>query len=113
MLARQYRLDRRQGRGRPAHADPRDRRLLSAALDGSLHKAVFRTDPHFGLEVPEQVPGVETHILDPIRTWRSKGEFAETAGRLVQMFRDNFKKFEDHTDEHVRSAAPAPRIALA
>ena len=63
--------------------------------------------------MPEQVPGVETHILDPIRTWRSKGEFAETAARLVRMFRDNFKKFEKHTDEHVRSAAPAPRIALS
>ena len=50
------------------------------------------------------MPGVEPHILDPIRTWRSKGEFAETAGRLVQMFRDNFKKFEDHTDERVRNA---------
>ena len=89
------------------------RRLLSAALDGSLHRAVFRTDPHFGLAVPEQVPGVEPHILDPIRTWRHKGEFAETAGRLVRMFRDNFKKFEDHTDERVRAAAPTPRIALA
>ena len=55
------------------------RRLLSAVLDGSLHKAAFRTDPHFGLAVPEQVPGVEPHILDPIKTWRSKGEFAETA----------------------------------
>ena len=82
------------------------RRLLAAALDGSLNKADFRTDPHFGLAVPDQVPGVEPHILDPIKTWRSKGEFAETAGRLVQMFRDNFKKFEDHTDEHVRNAAP-------
>ena len=87
------------------------RRLLSAALDGSLHRAAFRTDPHFGLAVPEQVPGVEPHILDPMRTWRNKGEFGETAGRLVQMFRDNFKKFESHTDEHVRAAAPASRIA--
>ncbi len=58
------------------------------------------------------MPGVEPHILDPIKTWRNKSEFAETAGRLVQMFRDNFKTFEDHTDERVRSAAPAPRIAL-
>ena len=85
----------------------------AAALDGSLQKADFRTDPHFGLAVPEQVPGVEPHILDPIKTWRSKGEFAETAGALVQMFRDNFKKFEDHTDERVRAAGPAPRIVLA
>jgi len=88
------------------------RRLLSAALDGSLHKADFRTDPHFGLAVPAQAPGVEPHILDPISTWRDKGEFAETARRLIQMFRDNYKKFEDHTDEQVRNAAPAPRSAL-
>ena len=89
------------------------RRLLAAALDGSLQKAHFRTDPHFGLAVPEDVPGVEPHILDPVKTWRHKGEFAETAGKLVQMFRENFRKFEAETDESVRAAAPAPRIALA
>jgi phosphoenolpyruvate carboxykinase (ATP) len=89
------------------------RRLLAAALHGSLQKADFRTDPHFGLAVPREVPGVEPHILDPIRTWRKKQEFAETAGRLVQMFRDNFRKFEDDADENVRAAGPNPRIALA
>lgn len=88
------------------------RRLLTAALDGSLHNAEFRTDPHFGLAVPTSVPGVEPHILNPMNTWRNKGEFAETAGRLVQMFRDNFKKFEAHTHKHVRSAGPKPLIAL-
>jgi phosphoenolpyruvate carboxykinase (ATP) len=89
------------------------RRLLGAALDGSLQRADFRTDPYFGLAVPKFVPGVEPHILDPVRTWRHKAEFAETAGRLVKMFRDNFQKFESQTDDHVRSAGPAPRIALA
>ena len=89
------------------------RRLLTAALDGSLHNAKFRTDPHFGLAVPTEVPGVEPHILDPIKTWRNKGEFAEVAGRLVQMFRDNFKKFEDHTDGDVRNAGPTSLIKLA
>jgi len=89
------------------------RRLLAAALDGSLQRARFRTDPHFGLAVPEEVPGVEPHILDPVKTWRHKGDFAETAGRLVQMFRENFRKFENETDEAVRAAGPSPRIALA
>jgi hypothetical protein len=28
------------------------------------------------------------------------------------MFRENFKNFEDRTDEHVRAAVPSPRIAL-
>jgi phosphoenolpyruvate carboxykinase (ATP) len=89
------------------------RRLLAAALDGSLHDAKFRTDPYFGLAVPTEVPGVEPHILDPFKTWRNKAEFAETAGRLVQMFRDNFKKFEEHTDDHVRNAGPTSKIAAA
>jgi phosphoenolpyruvate carboxykinase (ATP) len=89
------------------------RRLVAAALDGSLHRADFRTDPYFGLAAPSQVPGVEPHILEPIKTWRNKGEFAEVAGRLVKMFRDNFKRFETHADERVRAAGPRPRIALA
>ena len=56
------------------------RRLVAAALDGSLQRADFRTDPYFGLAVPAQVPGVEPHILEPIKTWRNKAEFAEVAG---------------------------------
>jgi phosphoenolpyruvate carboxykinase (ATP) len=62
--------------------------------------------------VPREVPGVESHILDPLRTWRDKAEFARTASRLVQMFRDNFAKFEAEADEAVRSAGPNPRVAL-
>src|SRR3984957_1054887 len=89
------------------------RRLVAAALDGSLQRADFRTDPYFGLAVPAQVPGVEPHILEPIKTWRSKAEFAEVAGRVVQMFRDNFKRVETHADQRVRAAGPTPRIALA
>ena len=106
-------MDRRQIRGREADADPGDAASGGGVTDGSLHRADFRTDPHFGLAVPEQVPGVEPHILEPIKTWRNKGEFAEVAGRLVQMFRDNFKRFETHADERVRAAGPTPRIALA
>ncbi|MBL8589134.1 MAG: phosphoenolpyruvate carboxykinase [Methylobacteriaceae bacterium] len=87
------------------------RRLLTAALDGSLNKAKFRTDPYFGVAVPSSVPGVEPHILSPVKTWASKAEFAETAKKLVGMFRDNFVKFESHVDAEVKAAAPTMRIA--
>ncbi len=87
------------------------RRLLSAALDGSLNKATFRTDPYFGLAVPTSVPGIEPHILDPVKTWASKAEFAETAKKLVEMFRKNFVTFEPHVDAKVREAAPVVRAA--
>jgi phosphoenolpyruvate carboxykinase (ATP) len=87
------------------------RRLLAAALDGSLNRASFRTDPYFGLAVPTSVPGVEPHILNPVKTWQSKSEFAETAKRLVNMFRENFVKFEPHVDAEVKDAAPTMQIA--
>ena len=87
------------------------RRLLAAALDGSLNKASFRTDPYFGLAVPTSVPGVEPHLLYPVKTWASKAEFAETARKLVEMFQANFVKFEPHVDAQVREAAPRWQMA--
>jgi phosphoenolpyruvate carboxykinase (ATP) len=87
------------------------RRLLGAALDGSLARADFRRDPYFGFAVPSSVPGVEPHILYPVKTWAKKAEFDRTARRLIGMFRENFKRFEDHVDESVKAAAPATLIA--
>jgi len=92
---------------------PVTRRLLTAALDGSLNRANFRIDPQFGLAVPTSVRGVESHILEPIKTWANKNEFVETATRLVAMFRDNFAKFERHVDDDVRRAGPTPTMRAA
>ena len=87
------------------------RRLLTAALDGSLNKATFRRDPFFGLSVPESVPGVEPHILQPHRTWKDKAAFEETARKLIAMFDKNFKTFESHVDQDVIAAAPQRQAA--
>ena len=87
------------------------RTLLSAALDGSLKNASFRTDPYFGFSVPTSVPGVEPHLLYPFKTWRDKADFDQTARKLVRMFRDNFVRFEGQVDADVRAAAPEVRIA--
>ena len=70
------------------------RALLTAALNGSLRNAEFRTDKYFGFAVPTSLPGVEPHILDPIKTWADKAEFDKTARKLVGMFQKNFAKFE-------------------
>ena len=50
------------------------RTLLTAALDGSLRNAKFRTDPYFGFSVPTSVPGIEPHLLYPFKTWQNKAE---------------------------------------
>jgi len=87
------------------------RTLLSAALDGSLKGAAFRTDPYFGFAVPTSVPGVEPHLLNPMKTWKDKAEFDKTARDLVAMFQKNFTKYEDHVTPDIRAAAPEVRIA--
>ena len=87
------------------------RALVTGALDGSLRSANYRTDPYFGFAVPTSVPGIEPHLLYPMKTWKDKAAFDETARRLVGMFQKNFVKFEQHVDAEVRAAAPEVRIA--
>jgi phosphoenolpyruvate carboxykinase (ATP) len=82
------------------------RALLSAALDGSLNGAEFRTDAYFGFAVPVMVPGVDPSLLDPRSTWDDKLAYDRQAKKLVGMFIDNFAKFEDHVDNAVLGAAP-------
>ena len=87
------------------------RTLLTAALDGSLRDAEFRTDANFGFDVPTEVPGVDTRILTPRDTWADTAAYDRQAEKLVGMFVDNFTRFEAHVDAAVRDAAPTMRAA--
>ena len=87
------------------------RALLTAALNGSLRNAEFRTDKYFGFAVPTALEGVPSEILDPVNTWKDKAEFEKTARGLVAMFQKNFSKFEAKVDAEVRAAAPEVRLA--
>jgi phosphoenolpyruvate carboxykinase (ATP) len=82
------------------------RALLNAALDGSLKGANFVIDPFFGFQVPTEVPGVDSAILNPRETWADKAAYDAQARKLVGLFIDNFAQFSDHVDEGVRQAAP-------
>ncbi|WP_246465576.1 phosphoenolpyruvate carboxykinase [Novosphingobium jiangmenense] len=82
------------------------RALLNAALDGSLNNATFKKDANFGFEVPVEVPGVDTKLLDPRGAWADGEEYDKTAQELVRKFVDNFQQFADHVDQSVRDAAP-------
>jgi phosphoenolpyruvate carboxykinase (ATP) len=87
------------------------RTLLSAALDGSLAQAEMRKDRYFGFEVPVALAGVDSAILNPRGTWADGSAYDAQAGKLVQMFIENFEKFGAHVDPDVKAAAPAVRSA--
>jgi phosphoenolpyruvate carboxykinase (ATP) len=82
------------------------RALLTAALNGSLAKVQFRTDPNFGFAVPVDVPGVDRKLLDPRSTWKDPAAYDRQAAELVAMFVKNFAQYEAHVGEDVKAAAP-------
>ncbi len=82
------------------------RTLLTAALNGSLNAAAFRRDPFFGFDVPEAVPDVSDVILNPRRTWDDPAAYDAQARKLVQMFIDNFAKYEADVAPEVMAAGP-------
>ncbi|SNZ20516.1 phosphoenolpyruvate carboxykinase (ATP) [Cohaesibacter gelatinilyticus] len=86
------------------------RALLTAALDGSLKNMDFRMDETFGVEVPVSVPGVDDALLNPRDTWADKAAYDAQATKLAGMFVENFKIFEAHVDDSVKSAAPKALI---
>ena len=81
------------------------RALLTGALDGSLARAGFRTDPVFGFAVPTAVPGVDPALLDPRGTWADPAAYDAQAARLAGMFAKNFEQYAGHVSEDVQAAA--------
>ena len=81
------------------------RALLAAVLDGSLAQAEFHPDPHFGLMIPREVPGIPAAVLDPRQSWADKAAYDRTAKELVARFEKNFESFAPHVGEDVRAVA--------
>jgi phosphoenolpyruvate carboxykinase (ATP) len=84
------------------------RALLDAALSGALDGVEYRTDEIFGLQVPVEVPGVDSKLLDPRATWRDPEAYDRKARELAGMFRDNFRKFAEAAGPEVAAAGPRP-----
>ena len=81
------------------------RALISAALDGSLARVPFRTEPFFGLSIPQQVPGIPAEVLDPRQSWQDQAAYDKTARDLVARFEKNFAGFEGGVGADVKAAA--------
>jgi len=51
---------------------PITRKMLTAILEGKLDDAGFSPDPNFKILIPNEVPGVDSTILNPKNTWNDK-----------------------------------------
>ena len=70
------------------------RGIIDAILNGSIETAPTKVIPHFNFEVPTELPGVDSHILDPRDTYADASVWEEKAKDLAGRFIKNFKKYE-------------------
>ena len=87
------------------------RKIIDAILDGSMDKAPTKLIPYFNLEVPTELPGVDTGILDPRDTYEKAAEWEEKAKKLSALFIENFEQFTDNEEGRALVAA-GPQLEL-
>ncbi|MCR5592992.1 MAG: phosphoenolpyruvate carboxykinase (ATP) [Saccharofermentans sp.] len=73
---------------------PDTRGIIDAILNGDIKKAPTKKIPFFDFEVPTELPGVSTEILDPRDTYADASEWETKAKDLAARFQKNFKKYE-------------------
>ena len=69
------------------------RSCINAILDGSINNCEFEQTRFFKLNIPKELHGVDTELLNPRNSWPDKGAFDQTANKLAGMFIENFKKY--------------------
>ncbi len=85
------------------------RAIIDAILNGTIDQTETFTLPVFNLAVPTELPGVDTHILDPRNTYASREQWEEKAHDLAQRFVTNFDKYTD-TEAGARLVAAGPKL---
>ncbi len=70
------------------------RGIIDAILNGDILNVPTKKIPYFNFEVPTELPGVDTNILDPRNTYGDASEWETKAKDLAQRFIKNFVKYE-------------------
>nr|WP_321356212.1 phosphoenolpyruvate carboxykinase (ATP) [uncultured Draconibacterium sp.] len=85
------------------------RGIITAILDGSIEVAPTKNLPVFNLEIPTELKGVATEILDPRDTYADAAEWDTKAQDLGSRFIKNFVKYTDN-EEGKALVAAGPQV---
>ncbi|MBR4572717.1 MAG: phosphoenolpyruvate carboxykinase (ATP) [Prevotella sp.] len=72
------------------------RGIIDAILGGAILNAPTKKIPYFDFEVPTQLEGVDTNILDPRDTYADASQWEEKAKDLAARFIKNFGKYTNN-----------------
>ena len=83
---------------------PTTRRIVNAIQNGELNDVDTQHIPGLNLEIPRNIDGVDSKLLNPIETWADDESYQKYLKELVEKFQNNFKKFDVGHD--IISAGP-------
>lgn len=85
---------------------PITRTLIKAVLSGALNKSNTIHNEIFNLDVPTEIDGVDSKLLNPEMNWANKENYRQTAQTLAKSFKDNFQGFSQLVPQSVSLAGP-------
>ena len=83
---------------------PVTRAVISAIQSGALIGAETETIEGMNLEVPLNIDGDDSNLLNPIKNWADPSAYEEYENKLVSQFKENFNKF--NVSESIVKAGP-------
>ena len=85
------------------------RTIISAILNGELINCEKVQVKPFMLNIPKEIKGVDSAVLNPENSWKDKTAFKENVYKVADFFVKNFEKFTD-TDEGKRLKEFGPKL---
>ena len=83
---------------------PVTRAIVSACQRGALLDCNAHHLDYLNLDIPVEIPGVDSSYLNPRDTWEDKLSYDAEAKNLANLFAENFQKFE--VDNAIIEAGP-------
>jgi phosphoenolpyruvate carboxykinase (ATP) len=82
------------------------RTMVRAAIEGKLTDVETEINEIFGLHIPTAIPGVPAEMLNPRNVWTDGEQYDDSAKKLADLFRENFKKFGSISEDISRNGGP-------
>lgn len=80
------------------------RKIIRAIQANTLNDTPTEADPIFGLNIPLEIDGVETQMLQPQQTWKDQSAYAPMAKNLAASFHKQMENFGDFYKENIKGA---------
>ena len=92
------------GEGGERFSIPTTRAVVSAIVSGQLKNVNYEKLESFNFLIPTDVPGVDKHLLNPKNCWKNPDALKQHSHKLIQLFNENFKRFQ--VSDAIKQAGP-------